>query len=250
MGPDVPGPPNTAEIILTPSNFRHRLEEGVVVRSKSKLGFRSGRFWTKCSVFRRCSRHSRTPLVSSNAASLAFSARNIAMISCALISMAHREVLLFGSTECSFHGAHERWMQGPGFWCLTMWCNWRNREPFGRVRQIKHLSQIELGVVAQARRRVGRGVSVTDDGELAAMQRLVRWLVPYATRTSNCGALSSNTAMTKAGRGFGRGWIRSGKWRHTISPAVGSPHHCRVTQFLFQTNSSERSVCRLVEYAS
>ena len=37
LGPGVPGPPNTAEIIVRPSNFRHRLGEGVAVRSKSIL---------------------------------------------------------------------------------------------------------------------------------------------------------------------------------------------------------------------
>ena len=38
LGPGVPGPPNTEVALARPSNFRHRLGEGVVVRSKSVLG--------------------------------------------------------------------------------------------------------------------------------------------------------------------------------------------------------------------
>ncbi|MBF8285511.1 MAG: hypothetical protein HW378_4426 [Anaerolineales bacterium] len=38
LGPDVPGPPNTALVTVKPSSFRHRLGEGVAVRSKSVLG--------------------------------------------------------------------------------------------------------------------------------------------------------------------------------------------------------------------
>ena len=38
LGPNVPGPPNTVATSARPSNFRHRLGEGVAVRSKSVLG--------------------------------------------------------------------------------------------------------------------------------------------------------------------------------------------------------------------
>lgn len=38
LDPSVPGPPNTEVVVATLSNFRHRLGEGVVVRSKSVLG--------------------------------------------------------------------------------------------------------------------------------------------------------------------------------------------------------------------
>jgi transposase InsO family protein len=38
LGPGVPGPPNTAVVLASPSHFLHRLGEGVVVRSKSVLG--------------------------------------------------------------------------------------------------------------------------------------------------------------------------------------------------------------------
>ena len=38
LGPGLPGSPNTAEVAAKPSNCRHRLGEGVVVRSKSVLG--------------------------------------------------------------------------------------------------------------------------------------------------------------------------------------------------------------------
>jgi putative transposase len=38
LGPGVPGPPNTAVVIARQSNFRHRLGEGVAVRTKSLLG--------------------------------------------------------------------------------------------------------------------------------------------------------------------------------------------------------------------
>jgi hypothetical protein len=38
LGPGVPGPPNPAVAIVTRSNYRHRMEEGVAVRAKSVLG--------------------------------------------------------------------------------------------------------------------------------------------------------------------------------------------------------------------
>ena len=38
LGPGVPSPPNTAVVIARQSNFRHRLGEGVAVRTKSLLG--------------------------------------------------------------------------------------------------------------------------------------------------------------------------------------------------------------------
>jgi putative transposase len=38
LGPGLPGPPNTVVASTKPSTFRHRLEEGVAVRSKSVLG--------------------------------------------------------------------------------------------------------------------------------------------------------------------------------------------------------------------
>ena len=38
LGPGVPGSPNTVEVIARQSNFRHRLGEGVAVRSKAVLG--------------------------------------------------------------------------------------------------------------------------------------------------------------------------------------------------------------------
>ena len=38
LGPGVPGPPTTVVVIARQSNFRHRLGEGVAVRSKSVLG--------------------------------------------------------------------------------------------------------------------------------------------------------------------------------------------------------------------
>ena len=38
LGPNVPGPPNTVVTSARPSNFRHRLGEGVAVRSKPVLG--------------------------------------------------------------------------------------------------------------------------------------------------------------------------------------------------------------------
>lgn len=38
LGPGVPGPPKTEVVLASPSTLRHRLGEGVVVRSKSVLG--------------------------------------------------------------------------------------------------------------------------------------------------------------------------------------------------------------------
>jgi hypothetical protein len=38
LGPGLPGPPNTAVASTKPSTFRHRLEEGIAVRSKYVLG--------------------------------------------------------------------------------------------------------------------------------------------------------------------------------------------------------------------
>jgi hypothetical protein len=73
-------------------------------------------------------------------------------------------------TECCFDRAHQRWMQDSQFWRLTMWRGRRDRKPLGGVRQIKHLPEIKLGVVTQARRGVGDGVALPQNGELTAMQ--------------------------------------------------------------------------------
>ena len=77
----------------------------------------------------------------------------------------------FSSAECRLHGAHQRWVQGPEFWHLTVRRSRRNGEPLGRVGQVQHLREIEFGVVAKARRGVGCSVSFSQDGELTAMQR-------------------------------------------------------------------------------
>src|SRR5688572_9098546 len=52
-----------------------------------------------------------------------------------------------------------------------MWRGRRYREPFGVVGQIKGLPEIELGVIAQSRRRIGRRIALAQDGKLTPMQR-------------------------------------------------------------------------------
>ena len=56
--------------------------------------------------------------------------------------------------------------------------------------------------------------------------------------------------MTSAGRGLGRAFISSGKWHHTISPAVGSAHHFGVMQIQFGTSWNALNVFCLEELVS
>jgi hypothetical protein len=134
------------------------------------------------------------------------------------------------------HGTHQRRMEGAELRDLTMGRRRRHREPFVCVWQIEGLSKIKFRVVAEARGLISGRIAVAQNCELAPMQ----------SRSALASAVSDSdrelrSIVIENEQNQSRSWLGPrvdviGKWHHTISPAVGSAHHCRIMQTSHQTS--------------
>ena len=133
-------------------------------------------------------------------------------------------------------------MQSSEFWDLAVWRMRWDREVGVVERELKNVSQVEFGVVAQTGARICTRLLALCNSEFPAVETVRLLAGPIRYAHENHAFVVFLGRNNEAGSGFGLGLMLSGKWNQTISPAMGSGHQ-RIRRFPIQTDCCEQ--CRL-----